>query len=194
MNNRLLRTFIAVSVPNELLHIRDMLKTTITYTKDNLKWVSDGQIHFTLKFIGHTPVADLEKIHTVLTEVASRHRTTQHHISGTGCFPTPVRPRILWVGIEEEIAPLKELVQDINTALEALGYMADSQPFVPHITLARIKYPPKMTPDISSYLQTRFAPLPMRVGRMSLFSSELTPKGPIYTKRYNYELLPMKSE
>ncbi|MFQ6605307.1 MAG: RNA 2',3'-cyclic phosphodiesterase [Fidelibacterota bacterium] len=194
MNKRLLRTFIAVTVPKELLHVRDMLKTTITYTKDNLRWVSNGQIHFTLKFIGHTPPEDLERIHDVLSQVADRHHSTDHLISGTGCFPTAVRPRILWVGITENIDPLQRLVQDINTSLDSLGYMLESQEFIPHITLARIKYPPKMTPDITRYLQAEFTPMPMKVERLSLFSSELTPRGPVYTKQNNYHLLPPKSQ
>ena len=188
MNTRLLRTFVAVTVPKSLLTTRDMLKTTVHHKKDNLKWVRDGLVHLTLKFIGHTPPDGIEDIHNILSAVSQRHGSMQHEIAETGCFPVPSRPRVLWVGIKGNFDPLAALVKDINDALDPLGYPAEEKPFMPHITLARIKYPPKITPDVTQYLQTRFEPIPFWVDKYMLMSSELKPSGAVYSNIHEYRL------
>ncbi len=188
MNNRLLRTFVSVTVPNALLATRDMLKTTIQHKKDNLKWVKDGQVHLTLKFIGHTPPDGVDDIHHVLHDISTAFSPMEFEIAGTGCFPVPTRPRVLWTGISGDTEPLTNLVTTINEKLDPLGYPKEKNTFIPHITLARIKYPPKLTPDISGFLQTSFHPIPFHIKRFSLMSSELTPSGAIYRQLHEYTL------
>ena len=73
MSEQLLRTYISVTVPKELLSLQEMLKTTIVFKEKNLKWVKSGQIHLTLKFIGYTPPDLIDKINNILSEVVKRH-------------------------------------------------------------------------------------------------------------------------
>ncbi len=188
MNTRLLRTFVSVTVPKSLLVTRNMLKTTIDHKKDNLKWVREGQVHLTLKFIGHTPPDGIEDIHNILSTVSRKHSSMQYEIAKTGCFPVPSRPRVLWVGLNGNHDPLINLVKDINDSLDPLGYPAEVYPFVPHITLARIKYPPKFTPNITQYLQTDYERIPFFVDKFSLISSELKPTGAVYSNLHEYRL------
>ena len=54
-------------------------------------------------------------------------------------------------------------------------------PFVPHITLALIKYPQKYTPNISPYLQSSYDQIALPVNRVQFFSSELLPDGAVHT-------------
>ena len=181
MSERLLRTFISVTVPNEIIPLRDMLKTTVKHKKKNLRWVITGQIHLTLKFLGFAPPDVIDELNSIIAKVISRYTKIDLTVTGTGCFPVPTRPRVLWLGMTGQTATLTSLVSDLNTALEPLGFPAEEQKVVPHITLARIKYPPKHTPDISAFLQTTYDPILMTVSRVQFMRSELFPDGPVYS-------------
>ena len=181
MSERLIRTFISVTVPNEIISLRDMLKTTVKSPKKNVRWVRTGQIHLTLKFLGFAPPDIIDELNTTIAKTVSQYSRIDLTVRGTGYFPVPTRPRVLWLGMTGQTATLTTLVSDLNTALETLGFPAEEQKIVPHITLARINYPPKHTPDISAFLQTTFEPILMTVSRVQFIRSELFPDGPVYS-------------
>ena len=181
MSERLIRTFISVTVPNEIISLRDMLKTTVKSPKKNVRWVRTGQIHLTLKFLGFAPPDCIDELNSTIAKTISQYSRIDLTVMGTGCFPVPTRPRVLWLGMTGQTATLTTLVSDLNTALEPLGFPAEEQKIVPHITLARINYPPKHTPDISTFLQTTFEPILMTVSRVQFMRSELFPDGPVYS-------------
>ena len=100
---------------------------------------------------------------------------------GSGCFPRPERARTLWAGIAGEIDKLADFVDAINGSLEPFGFPMQERKFIPHVTLARIKYPQKHTPDVTQFLGTTFVELPMKISRINLMSSQLFSKGAVYT-------------
>ncbi|MBU0529305.1 RNA 2',3'-cyclic phosphodiesterase [bacterium] len=181
MIERLLRTFISVTLPKKIVPLSDMLKTTVNSQKDNVKWVNSGNIHLTLKFLGHTPLETADEINEILKNLVANHSGMELSISGTGCFPKIERPRVLWLGVEGDIEPLQEFVSDLNIKLEKLGFPLDENEYIPHITLARIKYPPKDTPDITNFINTSYDPIKFNINRIRFMSSELFPNGPIYS-------------
>ena len=181
MTENLLRTFVSVTVPNQVLTLQEMLKTTISHNEKNLKWIKPGQIHLTLKYIGYTPPDSVDQINKTLEDVVKRHSWMEFTVSGTGCFPAPQRPRVLWVGLNGADKTLINFINDINHSLEKLGFSKEEKEFIPHITFGRITYPPKNTPDVDSFLNTKYDPIPMSITRIRLISSELFPNGPIYS-------------
>ncbi len=181
MSDHLLRTFISVTVPNEIISLQDMLKTTVDFNGKNLRWSKPGQIHLTLKFIGHTPPDSLETINKELENIVRRHEWMELSVQGTGCFPIPQRPRILWLGLDGQLKRLEHFINDINESLETIGFPREEKDFIPHITIGRVKYPPKTTPDISTFLNVNFNPIPMSITRIRFMSSELFSGGPIYS-------------
>ena len=181
MSNHLLRTFISVTVPKEILSLQEMLKTTVDFKGKNLKWVKSGQIHLTLKFIGFTPPDAVDEMNGILSEVVKRHAWMELIVTGTGCFPVPNRPRVLWLGMAGGINKLNNFVSDINVSLEKLGFPIEEKEFIPHITIGRVSYPPKSTPDISTFLHSKFESISMSITRIRFMCSELFPNGPIYS-------------
>ena len=181
MSDKLLRTFISVTLPKEIVNLSRMLQTTVRSKKDNVKWVNPGNIHLTLKFLGHTPPSAIDKINSVLSGMVGKYENIKLEVSGTGSFPVPERPRVLWLGVKGQVKQLQELVHNINNELEKDGFLIEEKDYVPHITLARIKYPPKETPDITDYLNTSFEPIKFNISRIRFMSSELFPNGPIYS-------------
>jgi len=181
MSDRLLRTFISVTLPKKIISVSNMLQTTVISKKDNIKWINPGNIHLTLKFLGHTPLEATDEINEVLKNLVTSHAGMELNINGTGCFPKIERPRVLWLGVDGNIGQLQDFVADINVKLEELGFPLDENEFIPHITLARIKYPPKATPDISNFINTSYEPIKFNINRIRFISSELFPNGPIYS-------------
>ena len=176
MAESLLRTFISVSLPKEIVNIKKMLQSTIDSKGVEIKWVRDGNMHLTLKFIGHTPEESVDNINKTLKCVTEDFSSISLSIVGSGCFPRPERARTLWVGIAGEIDKLDDLVDAINGSLEPFGFPIQERKFIPHVTLARIKYPQKYTPDVTQFLNTTFAELPMKISRINLMSSQLFSK------------------
>ncbi len=181
MSERLLRTFISVTLPKKIVSVSNMLKTTVNSKKNNVKWVNPGNIHMTLKFLGDTPFEAIDEINETLKDLVAQHSAVELVINETGCFPKIERPRVLWLGVDGEITQLQDFVSDLNIKLGKLGFPLDKNKYIPHITLARIKYPPKDTPDITNFIYTSYEPLKFNISRIRFMSSELFPKGPIYS-------------
>ena len=181
MNEKILRTFIAVPVPADLRSKKTMLYSTIDESKGNINWVKNNQLHLTIKYLGNTPESEFEKIITNINNITNKMVPFRLNIENTGCFPVPERPRVLWMGIKGILEPLHELVMMIEESMDNLGFPKEQNDYHPHITLAKIKYPQKITPDISLFLNSTYDPIVLEVDRVQFFSSELLPSGTIYT-------------
>ena len=89
MAESLLRTFISVSLPKEIVNIKKMLQSTIDTKGTEIKWVRDGNMHLALKFIGHTPEASVDDINKTLKSITEDFSSISLSIVGSGCFPRP---------------------------------------------------------------------------------------------------------
>ena len=181
MSERLIRTFVSVSVPKEIVNIQSMLKSTIEPKGVKVRWVMNGKMHLTLKFIGNTTQGSIDNLNEALFNVVKSAKVINLSISGTGAFPVKGRPNVLWLGIKGDIDELKQLTVNINNSLEPLGFITEKRDFLPHVTIARIKSNQKKIPNISNYLNTTFTELPMKIVKISLVQSESFSKGTFYT-------------
>ena len=181
MSERLIRTFVSASVPKEILNIQSMLKSTVEPKGVKVRWVMNGKMHLTLKFIGNTTQVAIDNLNEALFNVVKSAKVINLSISGTGAFPVKGRPNVLWLGIKGDIDELKQLTVNINNSLEPLGFITEKRDFLPHVTIARIKSNQKKIPNISNYLNTTFTELPMKIVKISLMQSESFSKGTFYT-------------
>ena len=181
MSKRLVRTFVSVSVPKEIVNIQSMLKSTIEPKGVKVRWVMNGKMHLTLKFLGNTTQGSIDNLNEALFNAVKSAKVINLSISGTGAFPVKGRPNVLWLGIKGDIDELKQLTVNINNSLEPLGFITEKRDFLPHVTIARIKSNQKKIPNISNYLNTTFTELPMKIVKISLVQSESFSKGTFYT-------------
>jgi 2'-5' RNA ligase len=181
MSERLIRTFVSVSVPKEIVNIQSMLKSTVEPKGLKLRWVMNGKMHLTLKFLGNTTQGSIDNLNEALFNAVKSAKVINLSISGTGAFPVKGRPNVLWLGIKGDIDELKQLTVNINNSLEPLGFITEKRDFLPHVTIARIKSNQKKIPNISNYLNTTFTELPMKIVKISLMQSESFSKGTFYT-------------
>ena len=181
MSERLIRTFVSVSVPKEIVNIQSMLKSTVEPKGLKVRWVMNGKMHLTLKFLGNTTEGSIDNLNEALFNAVKSAKVINLSISGTGAFPVKGRPNVLWLGIKGDIDELKQLTVNINNSLEPLGFITEKREFLPHVTIARIKSNQKKIPNISNYLNTTFTELPMKIVKISLMQSESFSKGTFYT-------------
>jgi len=181
MTEKLLRTFLSVPVPREVSSKKNMLYSTLETVEGDINWVKNIQLHLTLKFLGHTPESSIDDVIGHVEKITPKMNPFDLKIDKTGCFPVPTRPRTLWLGVEGTLEPLLNMVESLETVLESLGFPRSDREFSPHITLARIKYPQKYTPNVDPFLKSSYDPIDFPVDRVQYFSSELLPTGAVYT-------------
>ena len=188
MSEKLIRTFLSIPVPLEVRSKKNMLYSTLEESPAKINWVKNVQLHLTIKFLSHTPESIIEKIINEVGSVTSTLRPFEIIIESTGCFPIKERPRVLWMGVNGNLDPLYDLFTKIDSALDLLGFPKEKQGYTPHITLARIKYPQKWTPDISTFLNSSYDPIDFPIDRVQYFSSELLPSGTVHTLLKSFPL------
>ena len=188
MIEKLLRTFLAVPVPDEVRSKKNMLYSTLEGSPAKINWVKNIQLHLTLKFLGYTPELSNSEVIDHIETITRDVKPFNLIIEETGCFPIPERPRVLWMGVTGDLKPLLNLVSRIERSLDGLGFPKERQVYSPHITLARVKYPQKWTPDVGLFLKSSYDPIDFPVDRVQFFSSELLPTGAVYTLLKSFPL------
>lgn len=157
--------------------------------RTRIKFVERPNLHMTLKFLGDTPAEALPELCRIADEVAAACPAMALAVGGAGCFPPRGAPRTLWLGLTHECPELAELARRLDAALAEAGLAeADARPFTGHFTLGRVK--DRAGSELRAAVE-RLACAPvgsMDVDHFTLLSSELTPRGPIYTERRRFRL------
>ena len=165
----------------------DALRARLTGEIDRLlgvaadvAWVAEANLHVTLKFLGQIEAGRVAPIAEALGAVASRTPSFELAVRGLGAFPTPVRARVVWVGLEP-IGPLAAVAAELDTALGTLGIPRESRPFAAHVTLGRVRES-RRNLGLADALARPAECGRLPVTRLSLMRSELHPRGARYTE------------
>ena len=135
--------------------------------------------HLTLRFLGDVEPDRLEGIAEAIARAAGTGHPYDLVLQGVGAFPSPARPRVVWVGATGGGPETAEIARRVATELETVGFEHERERFVPHVTLFRVR---------SAALQRRAldllsgaeAPPPSRtvhVTEIVLKESTLSPRG-----------------
>lgn len=132
-----MRLFTAIDLPGEMQEKLDAFLTRLRPLA-KLRWTAVENLHITTKFIGEWPEARLEEMKTALRSV-HQPEPVQIAVRGVGWFPEQRRPHVFWAGVNAG-EPIEKLAQTTEQAVSALGVPAETRPYSPHLTLARVKY------------------------------------------------------
>lgn len=153
-----------------------------------INWVPSENFHCTLKFLGNTPEEKIDIIKKAMTKAFKGVGKKEIKWDQLVIFGSKYKPRVICLGCKENIF-LKDLYLSLKKELILEGFEYDSQNFVPHITLARIKelndkY--ALNKLIKDYDLIEFQSFVF--SELSLMESILTPKGVVYNNLYTIPL------
>jgi RNA 2',3'-cyclic 3'-phosphodiesterase len=141
------------------------------------RWEETAKLHATLHFLGDVEDDAIPALGTALTTAASGHAAFELTFDGVGAFPPRGAPRILYAAAGKGAASLVALAASLQDALAHAGASRPDKPFHAHVTLARVKTPPRRG--------WRFAgPMPSiatRVESVALYRSVLAQNGARHT-------------
>jgi 2'-5' RNA ligase len=183
-----LRTFIAIELPNQIqdqIHIQQQSLAQVL-NDPPIRWVKSESIHLTLKFLGEISPEKAQEIGEGLPAEAGKFPAARVRIGGIGCFPNFSRPRVLWVGLEDPSATLKDLQGHLDLWLEGLGFEPEKRGFSPHLTIGRVhrRVNNRQRKQIGEHIRNFTVP-PLgefTAYSVHLFKSDLKPTGAIYTR------------
>lgn len=128
--------FIALELPR---YVKESLAQWARETKSRYpfkKWVHQQDYHITLAFLGDVNEENACRAMDRFSNQPGTHRAIECSITGLNIFGNSELPRILWAEMEEN-RHLAAVQQVVFTACLEEGFLLDSKPFIPHITMAR---------------------------------------------------------
>ena len=136
-----MRTFVAIEIPAPLMANLDRAMEALRsgLEHDLVRWVRQGSMHLTLKFLGEVEPQQVNAIHEVLDQAAKGFSKFVLELKGFGCFPNENRPRVLWVGFETAGDDLLQLQAELESRLEKIGFEGDRRGYHPHLTIGRVR-------------------------------------------------------
>ncbi len=172
----LIRTFIAVELdPGFREKIQELQSRFFDF---NLKFVDPELVHITLKFLGDVDESRIPALSAALDSIMCEPFKAK--VGGIGVFPKPSNPKVLWLGATGNFRALHD---DVENLLKPFKFEKDYREFTAHATLARIKFLNKDQKNslINIIKEIKDVELgSMRVDKVLLKKSTLTPEGPIY--------------
>jgi 2'-5' RNA ligase len=177
------RAFIAVPASEEVRQTVEEVVKGLRWTGADVKWVEPQNLHITLKFLGRVPLDQVESLRSALREGLRGSRAFDLSVEKVGCFPGGQRPpRVIWVGLEGEVDRLRTIAATVEETCASLGFERENRGFRAHLTIGRVRRGSGGLRELTQAVESAgFNPLKLRVDRVNLVRSRLSPKGPTYT-------------
>lgn len=191
-NAETLRLFVAVLLSDAWLAALAVMQDELRRAGVRLRYVRPDGIHLTLKFLGEGDRDRLDAIVTALGALEGAPGPFRLELGRAGSFGGARRPRVVWAGMNGNLADLSALQATVERALHPAGFPPEGRPFRAHLTLARVPLdlPAAEAARIMPALAALQTPLvqPFSVDSLALVQSELG-RGPArYTVLQNWTL------
>lgn len=180
-----MRLFVAVELREPLVSGLERLLATLQRRamelapRSRIAWVAPESLHITLRFIGNVRSDRYEPIKTAL-EPPLNVEPFEVTAAGVGAFPSSGSPRVVWAGLEQGVARLRDVERGVSERLRRLGMPDETRVYTPHITLGRVKEPGGLRArSLLDGLDDQVVGA-IRVEEITLFDSRLSSKGPTY--------------
>jgi 2'-5' RNA ligase len=183
------RAFVAIPVPTHVVDCLGNIQAELTASGIHLRWVKPENSHLTLKFLGDIEPSIVPSIVDQMDRIAGSISSFAIHPKGLGVFPNFRRVRVVWTGLNGDVATLQKLQRAVDKAMAFLGFDADKKEFRPHLTLGRSKA------GFDGRALERFIDAAKNhpceafmVEQLCLFQSDLSPDGATYTLLHKSQL------
>jgi 2'-5' RNA ligase len=135
------RAFVALELPADVRAgvTRAQAALRAAAESADVRWTEPAGFHVTLKFLGAVDDARVPTITDALAGAAATLAPFACATAALGAFPTPHRPRVVWIGVSGD--DVARLATAVDAALAPLGSVAEARPFHAHVTLGRVRSP-----------------------------------------------------
>jgi 2'-5' RNA ligase len=131
-----MRLFIGLSIPQDVLDAMDRAVAPLQ-SRFAVNWSPVANFHVTTKFIGSWPDERLAELTAMLRDIPMP-APIEVSIGGLGFYPDARKPKVFYAGVVSNCA-LTDLAHATDRALARIGCPAETRPYSPHLTLARLK-------------------------------------------------------
>jgi 2'-5' RNA ligase len=170
------RLFVAIDLPEST---RQLLASLDPHIR-GVRWTDPAQMHLTLGFFDDVP----DGVDSALREKLSAIEFGAFFlpVTGIGTFSAKGAPKIIWIGVGKAHPHLFQIHKRVQEAALAAGLEPELKPWHPHITIARCR--DVSAQSLRKFLQSNaeFDAGMIRVEDFHLYSSKLTPVGPVHMR------------
>lgn len=184
-----MRIFAALDLPPGLLEYISELQNQCRLAHwFRASYPLPSNLHLTLLFLGHVKSTQLDMLKTRFKQ------TFLPPVSGFISHLQKIEQRshLLWMKLDDPDMRMADLAGRLQENLDPKH--PSTRPFLPHITVLRIRQPLQAKEKIREELKNiALFSQPILLDRVSLYHSELTAKGSVYTCLDSVRLLPLVS-
>lgn len=185
----MIRSFIAIDLPQKTRENLAAIQDQLRQSQAGVRWVKPGSIHLTLKFLGNILPEQVDEIAAAVAQLVRDEPPITLCAAGLGAFPSPRKPRVIWVGLRGEVDRLANIQAGLEKALEPLGFARETRGFRPHLTIGRVKDRRRLQSLIEAMSTLELPEFNSFDGNeIILYKSDLRPTGAIYTKLHRMPL------
>ena len=190
------RVFVAIELPASA---RRRLTERIDHLRDAIpdaraSWIREENLHLTLKFLGDTPVIQVEALAQATQRAASKLEPFEIVVGGCGAFPSKGQARVLWIGIEDQAGRLVQLHAALEDECAKAGFPREERPLHPHLTIARLRKPHHSRDLVAVHKAMAFELETVRVSELAVIRSELRSEGSRHTTISRHAFSSLKIE
>ncbi len=177
-----MRLFIALDVEPEIKKVLAPIHSFLVGHSNLMKTVPPEDYHVTVKFLGECRTGLYEDIKKSFKKCIKPNVVVKYSLQGLGAFPDLAHANVVWAGIIPQGNEIKTFFESIESFATGFGFSPEKRAFMPHLTLARVRKGMKLTSAVVQFIRQREHTffIESRFIRLALYSSTLTPKGPLY--------------
>ncbi len=140
--------------------------------------------HITVRFVGEATELEVDRL-AERTESLLDSPPGRVWVEGLGAFPRLTKASVVYAAIDDPTGVLDELAATAEEAATEVGFEPEGRPYVPHLTLSRVRPLRDVSPIASALDDIR---VPVQVTALTLYQTTSTRTGPVYVPRHEFAL------
>ncbi len=140
--------------------------------------------HITVRFVGEASDIQVERLAERVEALLDIDRF-RVWVSGLGAFPRPSKASVVYAAIDDPVGALGDIAMVCDEAAVDVGFEPESRPFVPHLTLSRVRPVRDVSAIVVGFDEVR---IPVDVGCVTMFRTRSTKDGPVHEPLHRFAL------
>lgn len=129
---------VSVAAANALSGAAETLARRARDAGLDLRWVPAANYHATLKYLGWTREEAVPAIGDAIARAVAGTPKFELRVARLGAFPSLEKATVVWAGVADP-GPITQLANKLDRAMAEVGFAAETRPFAPHVTVARLR-------------------------------------------------------